>query len=255
MRIEFWVALVCFCVNAAAQNPYPPLYGAIGDKVYAAAEGYGALANMKPFEENRVALNLFVKKADRLKLEGFMLSKSATKEQRSAYIASLRSLFEEKKTLDHAVLKQINLLKAGGKRAELLALSDNPYALIRNAAYVAPVAPVKKTKKSAVVEMPEDLWQSLAELKEKLLEARNQNSPDMQCLNDVTAMNYWMAEAEEQKAGRAWCKAHDACEQIINFERAARKSCSKEHPLYERWRAYSIEYRTTLKKELSGMCY
>ena len=253
--MKLWVALVCFCVNAAAQNPYPPLYGAIGDKVYAAAEGYGALADKAAFEENRVALNLFVKKADRLKREGFLLSESATKGQRSAYIASLRSMFEEKKSLDHAVLQQISRLKAAGKRAELLALSENPYALIRNAAYVAPVTPAKKTEKSAAAEMPEDLWQSLAELKEKLLGARNQKSPDMQCLNDVTAMNYWMAEAEEQKAGRAWCKAHDACEQIISFERAARKSCSKEHPLYERWRAYSVEYRTTLKKELSRMCY
>lgn len=250
LGIVLWLAF-----DVAAQSSYPLLYAGIGDGVYKSAEGYEALMKLESFKSEQALLRTYSLKARQLKERGFALDKQEHKERSGEYIAALRELDKEKKELHRRVLKKIGLLKKQKAYAELEVLMKSPDPEIARAAYVKDGTISEPIGRSTSKTAPADeLQRSLIKLKGRLLTARNENSPDVRCLNDITAINYWMVEADVRKKGRDWCRAYDACEQTINFERAAARSCSEEDPLYQTWRKRSEQYRTAYKDEYAKAC-
>ena len=246
-------------LSMLAKDVYPALYSAIGDEVYRAADGYRALTEITSFKKDDALYSIYIKKADQLKEEGFGLDKESTNEQREQYLVALRKLSKEKGKINRSVLKSIRQLKADKMDADLALLSRNPYPLIRQASIVkkATVSPKELTRKEKVphTERPGNMQDSLADLKEQLLMARSENSSREKCLNDITAINYWIVKADELSENEEWCRANDACKQVVSYERASKTTCGEDDPLYIQWQDYSAIYRTTLKKEFSDACY
>lgn len=255
MILRIVAVVIGLTLGAMAQSSYPSLYAGIGDGVYKSADGYKTLMKLESFKSEHGALKAYVEKARQLKTKGFALDNEENKEQSKEYIAALRELAKEKKALDRTVLRKIRMLKEQKAYAELETLAKNPDPMIAGAAEVKRMQHSKPPGKERAKGKPEDdLRRSLMELKGRLLSARSENSPEVHCLNDITAVNYWMAEAETFKKQRDWCKAHDACVQTINFERAAAKSCDAENPLYKKWRERSEKYRIEYKNEYAKAC-
>lgn len=88
---------------------------------------------------------------------------------------------------------------------------------------------------------------SLASFKEELYalrEAQENNSSEeagealssetkMACLNDITAMNYWMISALENKKDS--CLLRDAIRQMKSYDKASMNSCGRESIRYVEW--------------------
>lgn len=246
------VLLLGMALLLSARNGYPLLYGSIGDDLYTAAQGYRALLTMHSFKPAHKSIVDYTAKADGLRKEGLVLdSNSSTRQERKNYIAALRKLSLQKQEIDTMLLRIIGELRMQHRDAELVWLGKNPYPLLRNAALHTSSQSVAANdlNRSEI-----NLQRSFLVLKEELVKARSENSPLAECLNDVTAINYWIIEVEKLRDEQAWCSAYAASEQIVNFERSARKHCGTTEPLYIRWKERSLAYRTTLRQELGNAC-
>lgn len=251
VRLFVWAGIVGHAVLFSAQTPYPTLYGSIGDRIFEAAAGYKALLDTAYFAGEEGVLRPFLEKAQKARAAGFELEKaSGDKEGRLVYIRTLRVLEQEQKTIDGHLLEAIDRLGSGGDTSVLETLKTNPYGPIRMRVESYLVAPVIENGDLP----PLDLKRSLEGLKQRLMEARATGASQEQCLNDITAVNYWMLDAERARYRRAWCRAYDAAQQTVNFEASARGSCGEKRAIYEEWRKRSLPYRTTLRTEFETQC-
>lgn len=234
-----------------AQPTYPTLYGTIGDRIFEAASGYAALAEHPFFEAEAPQLREFVEQAEEARIAGLKLEQERSdRAGRLAYVSKLRWLEDRQRGLDRSVIGAIDRLGSASNFTVLEALKENPYRVIRQRVQSYLIAPVIENGDLP----PVDLKRSLEVLKQRLLEARMSKMPMERCLNDVTAINYWMLDTERARYRQAWCQARDAAKQTGVFEAAARESCSQESPLYEEWRKRSLPYRTTLLLEFTEQC-
>ena len=250
--------LLLTCISFAMANAsYPYLYAAIGTPTYQAAEGYRALIGSEYFTASKETMRHFIKESDRLKDEGFRLDEGNTKEDRKVYIEALRQLEKQRNKIDRLVVKSIRMLKAQKLNAELSVLAKSPYPLIRKRAKVHAEQEMTPGGKQVTIaeKDTETLRRSLMSLREELQQARAGNAENVACLNDITAINYWMLKADTLKQKREWCKTADVCRQIIEFEHAAGKNCGKENARYLEWSAASKPYRTTFKQMFEEACH
>lgn len=236
---------------AAVQGAYPVLYGTIGDEVYRASEGYGALLKIGYFKKHGALLEGYIAEAERTRKEGLALDQdSSDRDRRIAYIAALRELDKARRSVDARIFHEIDYLGGSYNITILGALKTNLYEPLRKR--------VERYLDKPVVENgelpPIDLQSSLAVLKERLMQSRSSGDVQMQCLNDITAVNYWMLHAEQSRYRHDSCGAFDATQQVSGFEASARKSCGDQEPLYVEWRKRSQPYRTTLKTEFAQQC-
>ncbi|MDX1296501.1 MAG: hypothetical protein R3302_09535, partial [Sulfurimonadaceae bacterium] len=219
--------IVSGCALHASRSAYPVLYGSIGDKVYRAAEGYGELLKLDYFKKHEALLKGYMQKAETARNEGTSLDQdSSDRERRIAYIAMLRNLDKERKAVDERILHEIDYLGGSYNITILGVLKTNPYEAVSQR--------VKRYLNKPVVENgelpPIDLQSSLALLKERLMQSRSSGDAKMQCLNDITAVNYWMLHAEQSRYRHDSCGALEAMKQVSGFEASARKSCGDQEP-------------------------
>ena len=91
---------------------------------------------------------------------------------------------------------------------------------------------VVKVKKQTKLEYYEE---SLQRLKDELYTLReSQDQEKMACLNDITAMNYWMIEV--LKHPKEACKRADAIRQMKSYNKASALSCGRSSIRYVEWR-------------------
>ncbi|MEA3372174.1 MAG: hypothetical protein U9Q62_00660 [Campylobacterota bacterium] len=240
-----------------AGTTYPHLYKAIGTPIYQAADGYRTLLDSEHFITSKEAMLHYIRESDTLRSEGFRLDESSEKADRKVYIDALRQLEQKRDEIDRRLVKSIQTLKSKKFNAELSVLAKNPYSLIREVSKIPEKRKrMSESKHAAVIEKDsETLRRSLVALTDELQQARADNAENVACLNDITAINYWMLKADQLKAEREWCKASDVCRQISEFEHAARKTCGKEESRYLEWSGASASYRTTLKQMFDEACH
>lgn len=105
--------------------------------------------------------------------------------------------------------------------------------------------PVKKNQKSTKLEYYE---MSLTNLKDELYALRegsedtssqelselpSENERKMLCLNDITAINYWMIKVLENKNDS--CLLKDSIKQMKSYDKASMSSCGRESMRYIEW--------------------
>jgi len=135
------------------------------------------------------------------------------------------------KTLDKAPIKQVQKL---AKPVEVSA--------------VLPVAvePKKQTK----LEYYEE---NLKRLKDELYSLReSQNEDKMACLNDITAMNYWMIKVLENK--NEACARADAIKQMKSYNKASAVSCGRSSIRYVEWKGRIKPYVGQKLSEAEAGC-
>lgn len=105
--------------------------------------------------------------------------------------------------------------------------------------------PIKKNNKSAKLEYYE---MSLKNLKDELYALREESTDNssqelselpseterkMLCLNNITAMNYWMIKVLENKNDS--CLLKDSIKQMKSYDKASMSSCGRESMRYIEW--------------------
>lgn len=244
--------MIALTTAVIAKNGYPLLYGSIGDELYEVAEGYAPLLKIESLEQVHVHIEDYVRQVQTLKETGLALDKVSTAEGYKSYLADLRRLSQQKKELDSRVLAAIEELKIRQIEVDLTTLRENPYALLSEAA--APEVIELNASEGAELSAM-NMQASLQALKMQLIEVRDdENMTMIDCINDVTAINYWILEVDRLRDEQAWCRAYIGTGQIVDFERSARKACGSEHPLFKQWTEHSEHYRTTVRKELVQTC-
>ncbi len=96
----------------------------------------------------------------------------------------------------------------------------------------------EKTKESVPIRKPptklEYYTMSLVNLKDELYTLReSEDKAQMACLNDITAINYWMIRVLE--SGYDSCSLRDAIKQMKSYDKAAASSCGRDSMRYIEW--------------------
>lgn len=251
MILRFFMILMGSMAVWAGEILYPAVFASLGDPVYQAANGYRALLTVNYFHGQEAQLQHFVDDAETARLEGLALERDVqNREKRLEYIAQLRALDTRRQSIDTALLQEIKLLFSTSNTAVLGALQENPYGIVRDVAQQQ----LAKVDMSGKTLPPIDLKRSLEVLKSWLLQARDNGDPFAECLNNVTAINYWMVSVKDAIDRHEWCHAYEMTVQLGNFETAARKSCGRDNLLYREWSKRSDRFRTAIHADLKAQC-
>jgi len=96
---------------------------------------------------------------------------------------------------------------------------------------IVPVMPVKVPKKLSEIEAYQ---QKLEDLKEALYALREGGEQaKMDCLNDITAINYWMIKVLKNEKDS--CAFVDAVKQMKSYDKSASESCDRSSMRYIEW--------------------
>lgn len=251
-RIIFFVVFIMGMLQA--ENMRPQLYASIGEKVYLSADGYEELLQEEYFAHNHDFLLDYVTKAKALQEKGLRLDKQSDKASRAEYVNALRHLEEQSIQIEHKVSEDLNALLVQQQFKVLKALKNSLLPYVRDSIAVrSAISGVLPDEKHLNVAQKEnEILLEFKALKTQLLDARASNSERADCLNDITAVVYWMQETDA--VSNEVCKAYNACHQVSSFTKAAKKSCGKEDSLYQKWFEASKKHRTTLKDSYAKEC-
>jgi len=232
----------------------PQIYASIGEPVYDSAAGYKALLSNPYYLKNHGYLQNFVSRAEALQEEGLLLDQDNTKTSRASYVKKLRALLDEATISQHKLEDDLQDLLEHKNFALLKQLKKSELLFIRNS--VAVKTALQERIPQEVNPKIEDnmtiAGQNFKALKIKLLQARHSDDPRANCLNDITAVAYWMETTDSIK--RDACKAYNACQQVTSFIKAAKVTCTKEDLLYRDWLERSKGHRTILKDRYQQKC-
>jgi len=96
--------------------------------------------------------------------------------------------------------------------------------------------------------------ESLASLKEELYSLReSQEEEKMACLNDITAMNYWMIKVLESKNDA--CERASAIKQMKSYDKASANSCGRNSIRYVEWHGRIKPYAGKKLFEAEAGCH
>ena len=98
---------------------------------------------------------------------------------------------------------------------------------------IKPEVSVRKVEKKKLTKL-EYYRQNLIALKEELYVLREeQNEEKMLCLNDITAINYWMIKVLEHEKDA--CIRRDSIKQMKSYDKASASSCGRGSMRYIEW--------------------
>ena len=250
------VTLLLFVNMLYAVTAYPLLYRGIGDNIYSNTDAYKQLLKYDYFQRGHEALNVFVVKSDALREEGAFLDASSDAKAKKNYINKLRALDKENTYIRGTLSSDLHKLR-NEREFEVLRLMNT---------FDMPELSNSKEVKIALSQLEENADKILTSVdysaldhegmlkfyKEKLLIARIDESPEVGCLNDITAINYWILEVDKYSDDA--CKAKDAISQIDIFFKASRKSCGSQNDRYLEFKKLTYDYRTSMSKRLNSEC-
>lgn len=250
-----WMMLIVIgsAMMSIAQEAYPKVYASVGDDLYAAADGYALLLDLDDLKRLHRDIKAYTTEAQRLTVTGSALDERSGAREYDRYLAELRRLSKQRQALDARYLRMVHELKVRQIEVDLIALRQNPYAFISEAAQLSTTPGSEDAERIETSAM--NMQASLDALRTQLMKVREEGNVTMTgCLNDVTAINYWIVQTQKLRMEEAWCEAYRATGHIVDFERAAKRSCGVEHPLSIQWSEHALEYRTKLRKELRKAC-
>jgi len=113
---------------------------------------------------------------------------------------------------------------------------------------------IKKPEPPKVLTEIERYQQSLEFLKEELYELRESNEKaKMACLNDITAMNYWMLKVLENEKDA--CVFSEAIRQMKTYDKSASESCGRSSMRYVEWHGRIKPYVGKRLFQAEALCH
>ena len=107
-----------------------------------------------------------------------------------------------------------------------------PIVEVKQEVEIEKIKPVVKPHKQTKLEYYEE---NLQRLKDELYALReSENQEKMACLNDITAMNYWMIEV--LKHPKEACLRADAIRQMKSYNKASALTCGRSSIRYVEWK-------------------
>ncbi len=111
--------------------------------------------------------------------------------------------------------------------------ASSTIAVVQTPSSVVVEVPPKVQEKKVLTKL-EYYEQNLVRLKEELYELRESGDQEkMNCLNDITAMNYWMINLLKNE--RDACVARDAIKQMKSYDKSSVNSCGRDSIRYIEW--------------------
>jgi hypothetical protein len=239
-----------------ANAQYPLLFSSFTDPIYKEHEGYKELLKIEYFDTSSPELKQAVIELERLKEEGFALDINPTTALKNSYAKSMRREAKNLQKYNAIIKKELEKLLLNREYKILLSLQESSLAFVKNSKEVAFAKIVYDTPSQNNREIQDEvsLEVSLLVLKDKLFQARDNNSSLASCLNDITSVNYFMIETEKALSLNQPCEALKQIENLREYDTASRTSCKEDSAYYERWHAKSEKYLTTINAELRTLC-
>lgn len=231
-----------------------------------------ALDKMQEDMEAKVDKNMvksYAKELRRLSSKNDQIYKQLQKDIFSLYekgeFESLREIKEAGFTLNAKILKAV---KEGEKREE----SEKPGqpAVLLAPSKMEPISsetetpaveePLAEAKKEAA-EVPKErkpseleyYQQSLVHLKDELYALReSEEQGQTACLNDITAINYWMIRVLENEKDP--CVLSDAIKQMKSYDKSSATTCGRESMRYIEWHGRIKPYAGRRLYEAEAAC-
>lgn len=246
--------VMIFMSTLQAQSERPALFSSIGEHVYLSADGYEKLLEQDYFSQEYSEMEAYVLHARELQRRGLTLDKQSNKQSRSDYVNALRDLDKQTVAIEYKIKDDLQRLLREKNYALLQALKNNPLEYVRDSVAVrsAVSGVILVAHETNTIDSESNTSREFNALKASLLQARDTGNESAQCLNDITAVVYWIQEVDRLE--NEPCKAVHACDQVHRFVKAAKTSCTKEHPLYIKWSEASQNYRTKLKDNFNHKC-
>ncbi len=193
MRFMFFYILVIFTL--LADDTYPQIYSAIGDKVYECSDGFRPLSRSDNFLQMRLKLENFIAQSDKIEAMGFSLSVDNSSAKRIEYIKKLRHLDGICDELLAEVLTHLQKLFKEGSYTYLASLHVNKISAIRESKIVKISQEVikKDDNSSNSRDSFTQIHRKFIEFKRELLQDREDENAT-ECLNDITAVYYYLRE-------------------------------------------------------------
>jgi hypothetical protein len=150
------------------------------------------------------------------------------------------------------------------EQVEVVEETSIPVEVLATAKIVEPVPEIKKpVRKPTKLEYYQ---QSLIHLKEELYALREDREGEISdvnssfsdqmktaCLNDITAINYWMIKVLENEKDA--CALSDAIRQMKSYDKSAAKSCGRESMRYIEWHARIKPYVGSKLFQAEALCH
>jgi len=239
-----------------ANSQYPLIFSSFTDTIYKEHEGYQELLKIDCFDTSSPELKQAVMELERLKEEGFALDINPTTALKNSYAKSMRREAQNLQKYNAIIKKELEKLLLNREYKILLALQESSLAFVKNSKEVAFAKVVYETPSQNNREIQDEisLELSLLILKDKLFQARDNNSSLATCLNDITSVNYFMIESEKAISLNQPCEALKQIENLRQYDTASHISCKENIVYYERWHTKSLNYFTTINAELRTLC-
>ncbi len=221
---------------------WPGFYAFLGDPIYEDARGYRELLNLEPFKEIEGQIRHFTDLADRALEEGAMLDAGSKSVLRINYINTLRQLDGERQNLWRLIEPILNTLQRQGDYDALAAFAENPSPSLRQS---GAVLSAQRLRQGALQNGGVTLDSSYRKLKWQLLDARIQGA-DAACLNDCTAVHYFMIEIEKADAAHQCKKIAPLLDLMQGYLVSARSVCDHNDSVLEITMQFAAGYDATL---------
>lgn len=165
---------------------------------------------------------------------GFYLSSEMISQMKAAEQSS-RSVKSATPVVQKETQKTVPSIKPANKESTVVApvKKESETAKVQMDKPVPVVAPKQKSELEYYQESLEHLKEELYTLREEGAPEDGEGSQQMACLNDITAVNYWLIEVF--KHDNDACSLRDAIKQMKSYDKAASDSCGRSSMRYIEW--------------------
>jgi len=275
----FFIFICTLGISLNAQEIFPTTFSSTGDVLYKNINIYTKIKNLNIYKNRPELLESFCLDAKNTLEDGLAVDKmkndpekSVDKQMIKEYAKSLRSLSKQDEAIQAQLSQDINKLYKNRdfktleklEKAGIVLDSEIISAIKKSKIKVKNVR--KKEIKTAKIEekiiaveevIPlsdlEFYERSLKDLKDELYTLRETNDYEkMACLNDITAINYWILKILKDEKDS--CLVVESIKQMKTYDKTASASCGASSMRYIEWHGRIRPYVGEKLFEAESIC-
>lgn len=278
--------ILSLLITAISASGFPKSFSATGDGIYANTQKYKAIQPLQAHQTRPELIEVFCIDANDTMQKGFNIDRmkedpeaEVTKEMIKDYVKDLRRLSALNEEIDeilqkdmqalvHAknfkVLKKFQeagvllsvqtqrVLKAEDDKAKQEELAKDK-AFVQTLAHQDTAEVDEQTPAAKKADTLGFYKKNLIDLKEELYALRESGEEaKMACLNDITAINYWMIRVIENENDD--CALMDAIKQMKSYDKSLVNSCGEDSMRYVEWHGRIKPYVGTKLFQAEANC-
>ena len=276
MRIIFLLlfSLVLF------SSEFPTIFSSTGDKLYQNISKYSQVKELPFYKNDTEIFEVYCIDANKTLQEGLILDKkendtelSVEKSEIKSYAKDLRELSKQNDNIEYRLEEDMKILYKGKdfkslkvfKKLDIYLTLEIKEAIKQDTkkeklSKIKPRKQVVEVKEEEIIqELKKELTpkafyeKSLINLKDELYTLREENNlKKMSCINDITAINYWMLKILENKNDS--CALVKDIKQMKTYDKNAKNTCGSSSMRYIEWHGRIKPYTGNKLFEAEATC-